>query len=227
MECSLHASSLICRRVSAFACVRLRLRVSAFACVCICVRVSAHRKKFEHVKMQKYLYTQTRLLFKVNVHVELVNFFESVATTRTTTTLAYNTQQIMKFLVTHPIWCRTWHSENLLHRSTLRFTAAIASSFCVIVATHVLNLNHELWTMWVGFHVCSHAIEWCLPRVYRWRHAHDKVYQALPLFSRENLVMRLEKIIPPKRADICGTAWFIAWMSSARVNCLIHTYIHT
>ena len=35
------------------------------------------------------------------VHIELNEFFESVATTQTATILAYNTQQITKFLANH------------------------------------------------------------------------------------------------------------------------------
>ena len=65
-------------------------------------------------------------------------FLESVATTQTTTTLAYNTQQITKFLAIQPVRCHVWHLENLLHHSTLRFMPAVASSFHAIVATHVL-----------------------------------------------------------------------------------------
>ena len=63
-------------------------------------------------------------------------FLESVAKTRTTTTLVYNTQQITKFLAIQPSGAM---SDTLLHRSTLRFTAAVASSFRAIVATRVLG----------------------------------------------------------------------------------------
>ena len=48
------------------------------------------------------------------------------------------TQQLTKFLAIQPIRCRVWCSENPLHRSTLRFMAAVASGFCAIVAMHVL-----------------------------------------------------------------------------------------
>ena len=62
-------------------------------------------------------------------------FLESVATTRTTTTLAYNTQQISCHSAGQ---YHVWHwSENLLHQSISRLTAAVASGFCAIVATRV------------------------------------------------------------------------------------------
>ena len=64
-------------------------------------------------------------------------FLTSVLTTQITT-LAQDTQQIMKFLAIYPVRCHVWHSEDLLHWSTLQFMAAIASRFCAIVATHVL-----------------------------------------------------------------------------------------
>ena len=51
-------------------------------------------------------------------------FLESVATTWTTTMLAYNTQPITKFLAIQPVWCCVWYPENLLHRSALRFMTA-------------------------------------------------------------------------------------------------------
>ena len=114
-----------------------------------------------------------------------------MATTRTTTTLAYNTQQITKILAIQPVWCRLWHSESLLHRFTLRFTAAVGSGFCAIVATLVLASITTSERPWAGFCVCPRAIKSCLPRVYPWRHARDKMYQALPLLSGESLGTRL------------------------------------
>ena len=126
------------------------------------------------------------------VHVELVDFLShAVATTRTTTTLAYNTQQITMFLAIQPVWCRVWHPENLLHPFTLRFTAAIGSGFCAIVSYACTCLDHALRTTWAGFRESPHAIKSCLPCIYPWRHARDKMYQALPLLSRESLGTRL------------------------------------
>ena len=97
-------------------------------------------------------------------------FLESVATTRTTTMLAYNTRQITKFLAIHPVCCRVWHPENLLHRSTLRFMIAVGSGFCIIISYVCTSagtcLDHELRTMWVGFRECLCAIKSCPPRVY-------------------------------------------------------------
>ena len=78
-------------------------------------------------------------------------FLKSVATTRTTTMLAYNTQQIMKFLAIQPVWYRVWHPENLLHQSTLRFTTAAGSGVCIIVSYMCTCLDHELRTTWAGF----------------------------------------------------------------------------
>ena len=129
-------------------------------------------------------------------------FLESVATTRTTTMLAYNTRQITKFLAIQPVCCRVWHPENLLHRSTLRFTIAVGSGFCIIISyvctSAGICLDHELRTMWVGFRECLCAIRSCPPRVYPWCHACDKMYQALPLLSGESLGTRLPfPLCPP------------------------------
>ena len=112
-------------------------------------------------------------------------FLKSLATTWIKTTLAYNTQYITKFLAIQPVWCCVWHPENLLHRSTLWFTTAVGSSFCIIVSYTCTCLDHELETMWAGFCECPHVIKLCLPRVYLWNHARDKMYQALPLLSWE------------------------------------------
>ena len=98
-------------------------------------------------------------------------FLQSVATTWTTTTLAYSTKQITNFLAIQPVWCRVWHPDNLLHRSTLRFTTAVDSVFCIIVIYACTCLDHELRMTWVGFCECPHAIKSCLPHVYPWRHA--------------------------------------------------------
>ena len=67
-------------------------------------------------------------------------FLEAVATTRTTTTLAYNT-------TTHEISCHSARQVPhlmLLESTTLRFTAAVASGFCAIVARRVLSLAGHL-----------------------------------------------------------------------------------
>ena len=36
------------------------------------------------------------------------------------------------------------------------------------------------------FLVCPHAIKSCIPRIYPWRHARDKMHQPLPLLNRES-----------------------------------------
>ena len=117
-------------------------------------------------------------------------FLESVATTRTTT-LAYNTQQITKFLAIQLVWWRIWHSENLLHSSTLWFTAAVGSGVCAIVATCVLALiTSSEWRGWDS--VSAHAQ---LSRIYLASTldvTHVIMYQARsPLLSGESLGMRL------------------------------------
>ena len=77
-----------------------------------------------------------------------------------------------------------WHSKHLLHWSTLQFTTAVASTF---VAMCVLSsfMSSELCGQ--DF-VCAHVQ---LSRIYSWCHAHDKMYQALPLISRNSLGTRL------------------------------------
>ena len=92
-------------------------------------------------------------------------FLQSIATTRTTTTLAYNTQQITKFLAIQSVWYGVRHPENLLHRSTLRFTTAVGSGF-YIISYACTCLDHELRTTWAIFRECLRAIKSCLPRVY-------------------------------------------------------------
>ena len=73
----------------------------------------------------------------IDVCVELFPFSQSETTTQTTMTLAYNTQQITKFLAIQPVRCRVWHSG---YRSTFWFMTAIANSFCAIKAMHVFAL---------------------------------------------------------------------------------------
>ena len=62
--------------------------------------------------------------------------------------------------------------------------------------------------MWVGFRACPHAIKSCLPCVYPWRHADDKMYQTLPDLSWESLGMRL--IVTHSYSShlfLCTLAW--------------------
>ena len=66
--------------------------------------------------------------------------------------------------------------------------AAVPSGFCAIVARVLTYLNHELELCGRG---SVRAIKSCLPRVYPWRHARDKMYQVLPNLSRESLGTRL------------------------------------
>ena len=70
-------------------------------------------------------------------------------------TLAYNTQQITKFLAIQPIRCCVWHPENLLHQSTLQ---VMTSCFCAIIATHVLaSITSSKLCEWSRFSVCPHV----------------------------------------------------------------------
>ena len=91
-------------------------------------------------------------------------FLEAVATTRTTTTLAI--QNRANFLPFSPSGVVSDAlSINLLHWSTLRFTAAIASGFCTILAMRVLASITS--SNYVGrIPACPCAIKSCLPRVY-------------------------------------------------------------
>ena len=76
---------------------------------------------------------------------------EAVATTRTTTTLGLTTQ-LTKFLAIQPVTgvrCLIWCCYYLLHRSTLRFTAAVASRFCAIVVRVYLPRSRAQ-IMWAG-----------------------------------------------------------------------------
>ena len=59
-------------------------------------------------------------------------------------------------------------------------------------------LDHKLWMTWVDFHMCPCTIKSCLPCIYPWHHARDKIYQALPLLSRESRGTRLELTIQSK-----------------------------
>ena len=52
--------------------------------------------------------------------------------------LAYNTQQITKISCHFRPSGAMSDTENILHRSALRFTATVASDFCAIIATRVL-----------------------------------------------------------------------------------------
>ena len=68
-------------------------------------------------------------------------FLESVATTWTTMMLAYNTQQLTKFLAVQPVRCLVWHSENLFHRSTLQFLQCL---LLLLLLTHFLGSSDVL-----------------------------------------------------------------------------------
>ena len=70
-------------------------------------------------------------------------FLEAVATTRTTMMLAYNTTN-HKISCHQLVRCHVWCYENLLHRSTLWFTAAVASGFLCHCSYVCTCLNHEL-----------------------------------------------------------------------------------
>ena len=122
-------------------------------------------------------------------------FLESVVTTRTTTTLAYNIPQITKNCCYSAARYRVWHSENLLHR--LRCDLQLLWPAVLCLRNYACTcLGHKLRTMWAGFRACPHAIKSCLPRVYPWRHARDKMYQALPfLYSGKTLGTRLLAIV--------------------------------
>ena len=70
-------------------------------------------------------------------------------------------------------------NEPLLRTTMLRFLSLLA-----------MRVLASIRTMWAGFRECPRTIKsaW----VYPWRHTHDKMYQALPLLSRESLGMRLD-----------------------------------
>ena len=70
------------------------------------------------------------------VHIELVDALSQWQQRKQQRHLRHIT--ITKFLAIQPARYRVWHSENLLHRSTLWFTATIASAFFSVIATHVL-----------------------------------------------------------------------------------------
>ena len=101
--------------------------------------------------------------------------------------------------------CCICHSENLLHRSTLWFMAAVVSFFLCHHTCVCTCLNHKLWTTWADFCICPHAIKLCLPYVYPWCHTRDQMYQALPLLSRESLEARLSFVHrATKQASWCN-----------------------
>ena len=87
------------------------------------------------------------------VHVEIVDALSQWRQHKQQRRLQHTT--ITKFLAIQPARYRVWHSENLLHWSTLWFTATTASVclfFFVIIAMHACTcLNHKLQTMWARF----------------------------------------------------------------------------
>ena len=68
----------------------------------------------------------------------------------------------------------------------------------------------QLWTMWAGFCVCPCAIKLC---VYSWCHAHDKMYQALPLISRNSLGTRLPGYNPMRHCESASTIQLSNWQN--------------
>ena len=95
---------------------------------------------------------------------------------------------VTRFLSMQPFRCCVWHFLDLPYQSTLWVMAAVPSCFCAIAATCVLASSKLRGGI---FRACPHAIKSCLPRVYPWRHARDKVYQALSLLSGESVGTRL------------------------------------
>ena len=116
------------------------------------------------------------------VGVELVNFLSNWQQLKQLTVLAYNTQQITKFLAIQPVrYCvRHWESITPVY---LVIYGCCTQWFLFHCSYVCICLNHELQTMWEGFRAYLRAIKLCLPLVYPW-HAHDKTYQ-------EGLGMRL------------------------------------
>ena len=72
------------------------------------------------------------------VHVELVGFLRLNSNNDGFNDDSLQHNKSKKFLAIQPVRCRVRYSVNLLHRSTLRFTAAVASDFCAIVAMRAL-----------------------------------------------------------------------------------------
>ena len=137
-----------------------------------------------------YLYFCTQRFYRCSCRTSW--FLEYVSTTQMIT---LSKTQIIKFLAIHPVRCRVWHSENLLHRSTLQFTDGCCSQWFLCHCSYLCTcLDHKLRTMWAGFRACLHAIKSCLPRVCPWCHACDKMYQAVPLLSGESLWTRLSNL---------------------------------
>ena len=92
-------------------------------------------------------------------------------------------------------WRYSLQSTTLLYLAI--YGCCLGSGFCTIVAMHVLDsITSSKWCGWdsVNFCACPHAIMSGLPRIYPWRHTHDKLYKALPLLSRESLRKRLKKV---------------------------------
>ena len=86
-------------------------------------------------------------------------FLESLLTTQTATMLAYNTQQITKFLAIQA--CQMQHLT--LRESITLVYLAIYSSFCAIVAMHVLpSITSSKQCGRNSLHAYLHKL--CLPR---------------------------------------------------------------
>ena len=106
-------------------------------------------------------------------------FLESVATTRTTTTLAWHTtNREISCHSAHQVPCLT------LRESTTPVYLAIygccSQQFLCHRSYACTCLDHEHRTTWAGFRECPRAIKLCLPRVYPWHHACDKCTRLSP-----------------------------------------------
>ena len=132
-------------------------------------------------------------------------FLESVATTWTMT-LAYSTEEIMNYLpICQSVPClymSLWESSSPVYLVTYGCCSQLFLCHRTCTCT---CLNHKVWTMWVDFCICPHAIKLCLPHVYPWRYTRDQIYQALPLLSRESLGARLSFVHrATKQASWCN-----------------------
>ena len=161
-------------------------------------KLGAHARLSTSISKTTTVFFSSRYGFSVFTFVFAVSdsyprrsslFFESVATTQATMMLAYRSWGFLPLSLVVP--CPTpWKSTTTVY---LAVYGCCKQQIFVTVGYACTSLDHGLRTTWSGFHECLHTIKSCLPLVYPWRHACDKMYQALPLLNGESLETRLSR----------------------------------
>jgi len=83
-----------------------------------------------------------------------------------------------------------------------------SSSYLWVASLDRFAANYKFWTTWVHFGLCPRASKLCLPSVYPWCHARDKMYQVLPFFMQPKTARARERGYTHIHTGIQMYHWF-------------------